>query len=166
MKFKKYKFRKYRKSYLRFFQMEKKKLKKIFPNAKVEHIGSTAIEGLGGKGIIDLQLGIIKSQVKNSINKLKENKYNLIEVGGDNKERWFFQKDYCSLGGIRRVQVHLTILDSFTWKKCVKFRDILKKDKRLCEKYSKLKKDAIGKGLKNDGYRDYKRKFIEEALRG
>ena len=36
-----------------------KELKKIFPRVKIEHVGSTSIPGLGGKGIIDIAIKII-----------------------------------------------------------------------------------------------------------
>jgi len=53
----KYVFKKYRKSYPLFFQKEKKRLKKIFPRAEIEHVGSTSIPGLGGKNYRYCSLG-------------------------------------------------------------------------------------------------------------
>ena len=116
---------------------------------------------MGGKGIIDINLGVIKSKIKSAIKKLIKNKYSFFEDGGDKKERWFFERDFVHKGKIYRVHVHLTILNSYTWKKCILFREVLKNSKELREKYSKIKKEAISKKLRNDAYRDYKKKFIE-----
>lgn len=161
MKFEKYKFRRYDKNYPKLFEKEKRKLKRIFPKAEIEHIGSTAIKGMGGKGIIDINLGIKKPQIKNAIKKLIENKYSLIKSGGDKKERWFFERDYIYEKKVQRIHIHLTHLDSHTWKKCLVFRDTLKNNKKLRDEYSKIKKKAFSKKLKNDKYRDYKKRFIE-----
>ena len=46
---KKYIFREYNKNYPKLFQIEKAKLRKIFPKIKIEHVGSTAIPGLGAR---------------------------------------------------------------------------------------------------------------------
>jgi len=159
--YEKYKFRKYDSNYKRLFFVEKAKLKKIFPTSTIEHIGSTAVLGLGGKGIIDINLGIKKRDVKKSIARLKNNKYIFVESAGDGKERWFFKRDYVYNDKIRRVHVHLTLIDSHTWKKCLKFRDHLRSSKNAREKYTNLKKKAILLEKTGKAYRNYKKKFIE-----
>lgn len=56
----KYVFRRYNSKYELLFNKEKAKLKKILPKAKIEHVGSTAVKGLGGKGIIDISIIVPK----------------------------------------------------------------------------------------------------------
>ena len=56
----KYVFRDHSPKYKSFFEFERKKIAKILLKAKVEHVGSTAISGLGGKGIIDIMIGVPK----------------------------------------------------------------------------------------------------------
>ena len=74
MNFKKYKFREYNEKYPMLFKKEKSKLKKIFPkNAVIEHIGSTAIPNLGGKGVIDLYVTVKNKEIKNTKKKLISN---------------------------------------------------------------------------------------------
>jgi GrpB-like predicted nucleotidyltransferase (UPF0157 family) len=111
---KKYKFRKYKSSYPRLFEKEKIKLKKIVPNAVIEHIGSTAIEELGGKGIIDILISVPKKDVNGVRDKLIDSKYVLSKTGG-NKERIFFEK-YYGLLKRRKIHLHLTYIDSKTYK--------------------------------------------------
>jgi GrpB-like predicted nucleotidyltransferase (UPF0157 family) len=67
---KKYTFTKYKTDYPQLYQRERTKLKKILPRARFEHIGSTAIPKLGGKGIIDILIGVKKNQIKTTIKKL------------------------------------------------------------------------------------------------
>ena len=45
------------------FEEYKSKIRNIFKDASIEHIGSTAVPGLGGKGIIDIMVGF-KSKVR------------------------------------------------------------------------------------------------------
>jgi GrpB-like predicted nucleotidyltransferase (UPF0157 family) len=160
MKFEKYKFKKYNKDYPLIFEKEKVKLKKIFPKSEIEHIGSTSIKGLGGKGIIDMQVGMRKSQIKKSMKLLQDNNYDYIEKGSDLKERWMFEKDFIFHGISQRLHVHLTLIDSDTWNKCILFRDKLRNDKKLVKEYSDLKKKALSKNLKNENYVNYKKEFV------
>jgi len=46
------------------FAQAKEKIKKILPNAEIEHVGSTAIPELGGKGMIDILIAIPDWQEK------------------------------------------------------------------------------------------------------
>src|SRR3989344_2814880 len=66
----KYKFEKYNPIYKILFQKEKAKLIKIFPKSQIEHVGSTSVPDLGGKGIIDIAISAPKNQINNSIKKL------------------------------------------------------------------------------------------------
>lgn len=156
----KYKFRKYIPKYNELYIKEKEKLKKIIPNAAIEHIGSTAVQGLGGKGIIDIIIAVSKKQVNNVKNKLIKSKYKFKPKGGS-KDRLFFEKDYGILLK-RRVHIHLTKINSKVWKKDIKVRNRLRKSKKLREEYSNIKKEGV-KICKGEGkiYREYKDKFLK-----
>ena len=60
---KKYIFKRYDPKYKDFFNSEKRKLLKVIGLIKIEHAGSTAVPGLGGKGIIDIAIGTAKSKI-------------------------------------------------------------------------------------------------------
>ena len=114
------------------FKKEKSKLKKIFPkNAVIEHIGSTAIPNLGGKGVIDLYVTVKNKEIKNTKKKLISNNYCFIQ--SKNKKdgrRLMFEKDYKSKGKIRRVHIHLSKHNSLNFKRCLFFRDYLINNKK------------------------------------
>jgi len=158
----KYKFRKYDSKYKVFYQREKAKLKKILPrNIDMEHIGSTAIPGLGGKGIIDILIGINKKDILKIKKILQKNKYSF-PVGGD-KNRLYAEKDYKYRGQTRRVHLQIVSKSSKEWINPIKIREHLKKDKNKAKKYIKLKKKAM-KISKGEGkiYRAYKKPFLDK----
>ena len=55
---------KYNPEWLDFFLEERAKIEKALGNliVKIEHIGSTAIPGMGGKPIIDIMIGVQKEE--------------------------------------------------------------------------------------------------------
>ncbi len=72
----KYVFRKYSSKYKDFFNSEKKKIiKNIDSKSKIEHVGSTVIPGLGGKGIVDIAIGVSKLELMKVKNKLEKASY-------------------------------------------------------------------------------------------
>ena len=160
---KKYIFKKYDEKYPRLFQKEKAKLKKVLPkNVKIEHIGSTAIKGLGGKGIIDIAISINKKGLGKAKDILENNSYEFRPKGG-NKNRLFFKKIYKYAEKEKIVHLHLIPHNSKDWKKDIAFRDHLRKDKKLLKKYEEIKKKAV-KHAKEEGkkYRGYKNKFFKK----
>ena len=154
---KKYSFREYSKDFSKIFNREKSKIKKILPRAKIEHIGSTAVEGLGGKGIVDIAVAVPKKEIKNSIVKLKKIHYDYL-ISGVDKNRKFLQKV-----GDKRVHIQLVYTNSPNWKKMINFRDYLRKNKDAAKEYKEIKKKAV-KYAKNNGakYRKYKSKFFDK----
>ena len=54
-KMEKYKFRKYDENFSLLYKRELARLKRLLPrHANIEHIGSTAVKGLKGKGLIEI----------------------------------------------------------------------------------------------------------------
>ena len=163
--YKKYKFRKYDKKYPQLFKREKIKLKRILGNnAVIEHIGSTAVPGLGGKGVIDILIAVLKKDINKIRGKLEKAKYLLSKSGGG-IDRLFFTIDYRYGGNVRRVHIQLTLLNSHVHKEYIRFRDRLISDKKYFKKYADINKKG-GKAAKNKGrfYRKYKEKFIKSLL--
>lgn len=165
MKYKKYKFKSYNKKFLLLYNKEKQKLQRFLPkNAKIEHIGSTAIPNLGGKGIIDIAIAVQKRQLNKIKRELENNKYEFIKSGRD-KDRMFFQKNYIYNKKIRRVHIQLTYQNSNCWKKAIAFRNYLINHPNDVKKYAKIKRTASElcpeKGIT---YREYKKEFIDKIL--
>lgn len=158
-----YVFRLYDKKYKKYFSFEKRKLLQMFPNVNIEHIGSTSVATLGGKGIVDIIISVPKFRLTSAFHQL-EKKYTF-DAGGGSDERYFFRKAYAINGKKRFVHLHLTFHNSREWHLALAFRDILRKDPALQKKYATLKKKAC-RVAKGDGptYRKYKNAFIRSAL--
>jgi len=159
----KYKFRKYDEEYPKMFRREKIKLRKILgKEASIEHVGSTAVPGLGGKGILDIMISDNKGRILKIKKKLEKAKYIFKESGGG-KDRLFFKKEYKHYGKIRMVHLQLTHYNSDEFKHMIEFKNRLIDNKGLAKEYSKVKKEAV-KYAKGEGkiYRKHKEKFINE----
>ncbi len=159
---KKYSFTKYSEKYKQLFNREKRKLEKIFPKAQIEHIGSSSIIGVGGKGIIDVAISVPKKEIQNTIKKLQRNGYDYRPFAGD-ESRKFFQKIIKYRGKERRVHIQLTYDGSYTWKAAIAVRDYLNRNKKAAQEYARIKKEAV-KHAKGEGkkYKKYKKSFLDK----
>jgi len=127
----KYRFVEYDDNYPKIFQKEKEILGKLLPNAHIEHVGSTAVPGLGGKGIIDIAVGVDKLTTALEGYEYRET--------ASTKTRKFFRKDISD----QRIHIHLVIYKEKDWKEMLDFRDSLLDDPKKREEYAKLKRDAV-----------------------
>lgn len=165
MTFQKYKFLPYSKKYPALFQKEKAKLLKVLPKSiKIEHVGSTAVPGLGGKGIMDIAILTPRAKLKKFTSQLEKLGYEYRPHPGDDKRK-FFQKIINYKGKERRVHVHLTLGKDF-WNSFITFRDYLKTHDKEREAYAKIKAEAI-KHAAGDGkkYREHKQALIQEIAK-
>ncbi|MBU3940758.1 MAG: GrpB family protein [Nanoarchaeota archaeon] len=160
---KKYVFKKYSSKFPELFRREKSKLKKILPkDAVIKHIGSTAVPGLGGKGIIDIFVSVDKKDIKKTVEKLVKSGYNLKLTGGS-KQRKFFEKDYKYKGKTRRAHVHLTFHNGLEFRKAVDLVKYLKDNLKKAREYAEIKKRgaSLAKGNAKK-YQNYKKEFLEK----
>lgn len=146
------------------FAKEKQRLSFYFVN--IEHVGSTAIVGLGGKGIIDIAIAVNQDL-------MEEAKSKLIELGYEFRPSFSTHDRYYFIAYLpdpeektRRYHIHLTYPTSKPWQELLGFRDYLNRNKQALEEYSSLKEQAVliaqGDG---DKYRAYKEAFIQKIIR-
>ncbi len=158
----KYLFRKYSDKYPDLFMRERTKLRSIFPKAGIEHIGSSAVPGLGGKGIIDIIISVPKNEIKASIKKLEASGYEHRPLAGE-EGREFFRRIIRYGGQERRVHVHLTFHNSKQWKSFIALREYLKGHNKVAKEYEKVKKEAFrAAGGKGEKYRARKTSFLKK----
>ena len=155
-----YKFKNYEKIFPSLYNGEVKRIIKVVPtNSPIEHMGSTAVPGLHGKGIIDL---IIYSS-KDRVNEIKANLEKLgYEEGSSDKDRIFLRRDSKINGKNRRFHIHI-ILKKQIWNDHINFRDYLIANPKISSEYAELKKKAVV-ACDNNGkiYRRLKDKFIKK----
>ena len=147
------------------FELERRRLLEIFNDAAaVEHIGSTAVPGLGAKPIIDVMLGAPDlALVQARIPALAEEGYRYVpEFERAMPERRYFTKLDRPPG---RFHLHAVALDSLFWKRHLAFRDALRADESLARKYWRLKQHLAARYPDDRGaYNDAKGEFIRSAL--
>jgi len=156
---KKYKFKKYSSRYPSLFEKEKNHLIRVLPDVfGLEHIGSTAVRGLGGEGAVDV---LVSFKNKSDLNRAKEvlmkDKYELMtelrERISLRASRGFLFKHH--------FHIHLTLIGSDVWKQAIKFRDKLRGNSKIAEEYMKLKRSVavVTKG-ESEVYRKLREAFI------
>lgn len=160
---KKYKYRIYKPYYPLLFKREKQKLEKILPKQTlIEHVGSTSVKGLGGKGIIDILISVPKIHLMKIRNILIKNGY---EYKDDKKRygRLYFVKD--NFYFIKyRVHIQLTFIGSKYQNNVLNFRDVLRTNENVRKKYKEIKKEGIkiAKGV-GKKYRKHKKEIKKYA---
>ena len=162
MGFRKYVFREYSSKFLNYFKKEKGYLKSVIPyNIEIGHVGSTSIKDMKGKGIIDILIGVKdKKEILKIKNILKKEGYKSTWVRGP-KDKISLEKDY-GIFRKRRLHVHVTFINSTSWREYVLLRDYLRKNPKVAKKYEEIKKEAMkvsrGNGRK---YQLYKKDFLD-----
>ena len=126
----------------------------------IEHIGSTAVEGVVAKPIIDILIGIRDfKEVFNKIQYLEALGYEFRAESGD-KERRMFGK-----GNPRLFHLHFVEHESDNWTNFIFFRDILINDPKIREEYSTLKiKLAQKYPYDRISYTEGKSEFVQAIL--
>lgn len=159
-----YVFKPYDPIYPERFSKEKERLKKFLGEiVSIEHVGSTSIPGMGGKGIIDIAVAA------NSREDLSEVSSKLIEAGyyyeqaDGTPDRWFHGR---KVTDSERYHLHLTYEGSRDWIEMNAFRDYLKTHPEDFEEYAQIKKQAAE--LSNQDAKTYmsiKQPIISEIIR-
>lgn len=148
------------------FNKEKEKIlnRVAEKNLLIEHIGSTAILGAVAKPEVDIMIGLKKLKNASQYIKSLENigyiyfpKFEKIVP-----ERRYFRK---SKGIIPIFHIHMVEITSDFWHDHILFRNYLRKNPKILERYNKLKQDLVLKfSADRQMYSRKKEKFIFEIL--
>ena len=148
----------------KLFEWEAARLRLALGNQiiNIEHIGSTAIEGMDAKLIIDIIVALeILDKAGNLVPLVEALGYKYRE--DDNvPERIFFVK-----GPSSRRTHHLSLTEPTTgyWKAHILFRDYLLTHPEAAEEYKRLKRELAEQYPDDrDAYRAGKKEFIEKIL--
>lgn len=128
----------------------------------IQHVGSTSIEGLCAKPIIDIAVGVESLNVVDSFKALLENIDYEYRSNAGVEGRIFFAKGSEDL---RTHYLHIEVLNSELWKNHIYFRDYLRSHKEYTQEYSELKK-RLGEKYEEDraSYTSEKNSFISMIL--
>ena len=137
----------------KFFDEQKSRIQKVFPNIQVEHVGGTSIPGSLTFGDLDIQIRVTKEQFSQVRDVLKDFYHeNKLELWTD-ELALFHWKDHPQIS----MSIVLTAIDS-AYDEFYKTRDLLRARPDLLEKYNNLKQQYEGKSIEE--YRIAKRAFF------
>ena len=151
----------YNPQWVSMFETEANLIKEILQENLVEiyHIGSTAVEGLSAKPIIDI-MPVVKSleAVDTVSSKFEEIGYEYLGEFGI-KDRRYLRKG----GDERTHQIHIFAEgDTNNINRHLAFRNYLRTHPKECEQYSALKRELAHKFPYDiDGYCDGKEAFVK-----
>lgn len=168
----KYSFHPWHSYYLDRAKQEIFSLKQLFLNATIEHFGSTAVPGLGGKGIIDISMSVSPESFESVFKAIIKTDYDYRPTGSVQDERYFFQKTVKYPNGHKQLfHLHLTRIGDKNTTDCLAFRDCLRSNPELAQEYSDIKHIAVKeakkfhkKADKKKAYMDAKQPVIEKIL--
>jgi GrpB-like predicted nucleotidyltransferase (UPF0157 family) len=129
----------------------------------IEHIGSTAVPGLGAKPIIDIMVAVRHlSDADQCIQPLQSIGYEYVPEPETQIPEWrYFRK------GPQKAHRHLHMVEltgSF-WRRQLLFRDYLRSHSKVAREYYELKKQLASEcGLDRKAYTDAKTSFVQSVI--
>jgi GrpB-like predicted nucleotidyltransferase (UPF0157 family) len=143
-------------------------LEKLRSDVAFEHVGSTAVVGCGGKGVIDLLAlydGIAVDEVKAWLLGLGLGRQGTEFSRPWRESRPMYLGWYQFVGQEWLFYVHVVSASSDEVRRFRAFRDLLSRTPELVASYCSLKRSIIGLGVTDtDDYAVQKRDFFRTAL--
>ena len=160
----KYVFKPYSKIFPDLFLAEKNRIARVMSkDVQIEHIGSTAVPGLGGKDIIDMAITAEKKETV--LLKLQELGYGFYPEFST-ETRLFLKTDRPDPEEtMRTYHIHLMAPGSEEFQDMLFFREYLKNNPEDAKRYEEIKKRASVEAHENGNlYRKLKEPFMKEVL--
>jgi GrpB-like predicted nucleotidyltransferase (UPF0157 family) len=136
------------------------------PSLAVEHVGSTAVPGCDGKGIIDLMVLYPPGQLEAAKAALAQIGFGPQTTGNPFPEERPMRTGSVLHDGTRfRVHAHVLAAGAAEAQALIAFRDRLRADPKLLAEYVARKRAIIGAGLTRTGdYSNAKGDFIRGSI--
>ena len=136
------------------------------PWAKAEHIGSTAIPGCAGKGIVDLVALYPRGRLEDTRRAVDGLGFQHQRAGHEFPDDRPMRVGAIEYGGrIYRLHVHIVAADSAEAKALYRFRDVLRIDGKLRDAYQARKRAILEAGTSDPaGYTHAKGEFINAVI--
>jgi GrpB-like predicted nucleotidyltransferase (UPF0157 family)/predicted RNA-binding protein associated with RNAse of E/G family len=134
--------------------------------AAIEHVGSTAVPGLGAKPVVDIMVAVRHlSAAKECIGLLESIGYEYVpQYESTIPERRFFRKGPGDVPN-KHFHLHMVEYSSGFWERHLLFRDYLRIHPDVRQQYHELKKNLAKKHVSNrEAYTEAKTSFIESVV--
>lgn len=150
------------------FKEIKKFIYRIIPyQVEVEHIGSTAVVGLGGKRIVDIMIITRQEYMRKIVEVLESKGYKFNPEAGTGifPERLFVSGSFRYNKKELHIHIHITFRGSKEHKDMLLFRDYLRRHPGEAKTYFKLKKQwSIEVGSDKFKFSELKTPYINKVL--
>lgn len=138
------------------FVRYEREIKKLIPNARVEHVGASSIPSAVSKGDLDIFVGIESIELECTVEQLTT-------LGFNEKLDTLRTPELCMLESTSGDDVALQVVANGSEFECfLTFRDKLRAGPALVEQYNALKMSC--EGWSQEEYREKKADFIEHVL--
>lgn len=145
----------YQQQCLSQFKDFQEKIHALLPNAKIEHIGSSAVNGLISKGDLDIYVEVPEPQLEAAIPLLKT-------LAFVEKQDTLRTPQLCMLEHQTKNCAIQLVAKNSEFEFFLYFRDALRQSKLLQAQYNQLKQSCVD--CDEDEYRIRKAKFIQAVL--
>jgi GrpB-like predicted nucleotidyltransferase (UPF0157 family) len=138
------------------------------PWVKAEHIGSTAVPGCAGKGIVDLVTLYPRGRLEETRQAVDRLGFQHQRAGHEFPEDRPMRVGAIEYDGrIYRMHVHVVAAESAEAKALYRFRDVLRLDEKLRDAYQARKRAILQSGTSDPaGYTHAKGEFINAVIGG
>lgn len=138
----------------------------------VEHVGSTAVQGLAAKPIIDIMIGLrAPEDGERTIEPMERAGYEYRGDGGVEGQYFFRKTAYTpapgqTFHGVGRIlYMHMYATDHPEWDAHIRFRDFLRKQPAAAARYAELKRELAAKHPHDrEAYTEAKTPFVQVIL--
>ena len=131
-------------------------IKKLIPNARVEHVGASSIPSAVSKGDLDIFVGVDLSELEDVIERLTT-------LAFTEKLDTLRTPELCMLESTSSDDVALQVVANGSEFECfLTFRDKLRTNPALVQQYNTLKMGCVG--WSQEKYREKKSAYIEHVL--
>lgn len=132
---------------------------------QIEHIGSTAIEGLSAKPILDIVVGIDQLNPIEPLLLKGFKEVGFLQLKVQRPEEVVFAKFVDDTYQEKTHFIHLVVHEGELWKNLIFFRDYLNADEAERKHYLELKKSSLKQSSTDvNQYTDLKESFVKEIF--
>jgi len=132
----------------------------------IQHIGSTAIDGIAAKPLLDILVGVKSMEDVQKFDKHELKKADIYHLGRVRIEGKEVFAKFSNLENLTKTHVlHVVEYDGDWWKKHIFFRDYLNEHPEVAKQYEVLKKELAEEFPTNERcYTDGKKIFVEKII--
>jgi len=159
----------YHKEWKELFIQEKALLESLIGKyiVDIQHIGSTAIEGIAAKPMLDVLIGVRSMNDVKQFDKYRLKEADIYHLGRVEIEGKAVFAKFSDLEELTKTHVYHVVEYGGDWgKQHTLFRDYLNEHPDVARKYERLKKELALKFPDNERqYAELKKSFVDEVLK-